>query len=442
MIPVHPVLRGVERQRLMNIQSEDGMSKNVTKESVDAKLKEMKQREEFLRAMSNFRPKETIFETFATGGGKVSSVVSHIDKGKTTISISSKKNDSSFAFSAMKNMRRQMKLAHDKGSSLVVAGSNSALIMNGELSQDNTLEQSSDLQPEIAIQESKPILNTDKRRISKAERKRSKKNGNNIITSLPITTPGEKKAKDKSGTDFRDQAYYIDNEIVHDTAEAQRSRHIEAAMQPSASSNTKDSMSSALRLEEAMLDIVGDENIDLVQKHRLMRWDKSKRKYIQTTLGSELSGESKSKRLKLESGQIVKSDKIKLGELYEKWQKKTNKSIGRVGVFDDVTSNAEDNIDNVQIGSSSKGKGGKGKSNTNQNKGTDTIKTVAQIRKEREAEKQKKLKNMKRSDRRKLEQKKRTDTNTKMSEMGKKGKGWQGKKGFSGRYGAVIKGRK
>ena len=29
---------------------------------------------------------------------------------------------------------------------------------------------------------------------------------------------------------------------------------------------------------------------------------------------------------------------MKLGELYEKWQKKNNKSIGRMGVFDDVKS--------------------------------------------------------------------------------------------------------
>ena len=98
-------------------------------------------------------------------------------------------------------------------------------------------------------------------------------------------------------------------------------------------------MGTALRIEEAMLDIVGDENDELVQKQRMMRWDKSKRKYIQTTVGAERSGESRSKKLRLESGQIVKSDKLKLGELYEKWQKKTASLWSSTGKPDQLTKN-------------------------------------------------------------------------------------------------------
>jgi hypothetical protein len=72
-------------------------------------------------------------------------------------------------------------------------------------------------------------------------------------------------------------------------------------MQPSAA-DTKSGMASALRLEEAMLDIVGDENADFVKKQRITsRWDKSKRKYVQTTIGMETSNMSKTKKLKLES---------------------------------------------------------------------------------------------------------------------------------------------
>ena len=134
-----------------------------------------------------------------------------------------------------------------------------------------------------------------------------------------------------------------------------------------------------------MLDIVGDENADLVKKHRIMRWDKSKRKYVQTTLGSELSGDSKSKKLRLESGQFIKSDKAKLGELYEKWQKKTNQSIGRVGVFDDVTA-TDDNIEDVHRGGRAK-KGPKQKGAGVESE----LKTATQIRKKREADQKMKL---------------------------------------------------
>jgi hypothetical protein len=43
-----------------------------------------------------------------------------------------------------------------------------------------------------------------------------------------------------------------------------------------------------------MFDIVGDENDRLVK--RMMRWDKAKHKYVQTTVGSELSGDSEPRR--------------------------------------------------------------------------------------------------------------------------------------------------
>ena len=97
-----------------------------------------------------------------------------------------------------------------------------------------------------------------------------------------------------------------------------------------------------MEMEQHMLDIVGDENIDLVKKQRIMRWDKSKRKYIQTTVGDEASGMTQAKKVRLESG-IQKAGKdMKLGQLYEKWQKKTNKSVGRAGVMDDFDADIEE----------------------------------------------------------------------------------------------------
>jgi hypothetical protein len=60
----------------------------------------------------------------------------------------------------------------------------------------------------------------------------------------------------------------------------------------------------------------------------MMRWDKAKHKYVQTTVGSELSGDSNQEdQIR---GQLVISDKMKLGQLYVK-AKKTNRSVGRVG---------------------------------------------------------------------------------------------------------------
>ena len=193
------------------------------------------------------------------------------------------------------------------------------------------------------------------------------------------------------GADFRDPAFFIDNDLTPNSEEAQRSRQIEAAMQPSAASAARGTVGNALRIEEAILDIVGDENEELVKKQRMMRWDRSKRKYVQTTVGDELNGDSKSKKVRLESGQVVRNDKLKLGELYEKWQKKTNRSVGRSGVFDD---------EGVVVKTGRTGKKGR---KTQAGSNGDKLKSAIDIRKEREKKQNLKIKNMKKADRRLLE---------------------------------------
>lgn len=422
-IPPHPLLRRIEVEKIIASTgqlSSDMSSEERQQQSEESmkKISDLQKRQEFLRAMANFRPKETVFEAFATGGQKDLIYSSQVDKCA---------NGSAAALMAMKSMRRQMKIARDKGGTLVVAGSKSAMAINGEID-------SSGVDDENQIGDDRDCGNTTivpastaqkepKRRLSKAERKEMKKNPNFI----PNSSSAAKKST-KRGADFRDDLHFIESAVTHDTAAAARSRQVEAAMQPSASSNSKGSVALAHRIEENMLDIVGDENVDLVKRQRMMRWDKSKRKYVQTTVGDELSGESKSKKIRLESGQLVKSDKAKLGELYEKWQKKTNRSIGRVGVFDDVT--AGDEVD-VASGPFNKGKMAGGKKAKADNT-SDEKKTATAIQKEREKIENMKLKNMKKGDRRQLERKKRSEKASASPSSGKKG--IKAKKGPSGRW--------
>jgi hypothetical protein len=432
MVAGHPVLRKVEIDRIIG-------SSDLKDEKAFLRLNELKQREEMLREMATFRPKETVFEAFATGGTKITGVLSQVDKGRTTTGTVTKKYDASAAFAAMKGMRRQMALAQQKGTSMVVAGSERAQLLNGDMEKPSSKDEGTDsLDSFLGLQnhsEEKDRPITDKRRLSKAERKRLKKGTTKEAYEATAGAASEiKRAKDKRGTDFRDSAYYIDT-LTANADEDERGRHIEAAMQPSAANN-KSGMASAFRLEEAMLDIVGDENADLVKKQRIKRWDKSKRKYVQTTIGMETSNMSKTKKLKLESGQLVKSDKLKLGELYEKWQKKTNKSIGRVGVFD------EPNADDVARDADPSGYARKTKVIKGAKTGeSDGIRTASQIRKKREAEKKQKIKNMPKKERAQLFANKRAAQNKMAADAAAQGKGWQGKKGFSGRYGSAPKGK-
>jgi ATP-dependent RNA helicase DDX54/DBP10 len=397
-IPCHPILRDVEYKRML------AHGTNTYQ------INELRQRDEFLQSLSNFRPKETVFEAFATGGGKEIGVLSHIDKGRTT--QATKKHDTSLALSAMKGMRRQMKIARGKSAALVVAGSSeepmseSVNVVSFIPDYSGNVHDPVD-EMNVEFHDSKETEQRSKRRISKALRKKLRKEPHEQTNSLDPKVIDEK-TKRKRGVDFRDRAYYIDQNMTSDLDVALRSHEIEKAMQPS-SSGAKDSLSSAMRLEEAILDIVGDENVDLVQRHRINRWDKSKRKYIQTTIGSEISGGSKSKKVRLESGQHLKQDKMKLGELYEKWQKKTNKSIGRVGIFDD----GHNNGNTFQERSSGKFDNHEVKKRS---KDADSMKTAIQIKKQREAEKKMQLKNMKRTDRRRFEAKIRVERNKRSAE--------------------------
>ena len=447
-IKPHPLLKLIETEKLLRSAAAGEKSGNgkSSEEQVREKLNELKKRDDFLRAMNNFRPKETIFEAFATGKEKAGGVHSQVDRGRTDL-LGKRADNKQAAFGAMKSMRRQMKMARDKGSTLVVAGSRNALALNGEEGEEeaigstgNEMEmmgagkmalKSGALRDKKISAPSAPAISETKRRLSKAERRRLKKNPKATAEAVAanVSAGPTKKTKNKRGADFRDAEHYIDNEVTLDPDAVERSRQIEAAMQPSASGDTKGLAASALKLEQSMLDIVGDEREDLVKRQRMMRWDKSKRKYVQTTVGDALSGESRSKKIRLESGQLVESKKIKLGELYEKWQKKTNKSVGRVGVFDDVT--ADDDGPSIALGKIGKD------ADTKYDDGMGKKKSAAQIRKEREAKDNMKRKNMKKEDRRRLERRERTNKDRvreeNMSKAAMKAAN-RGKKGPSGRW--------
>merc|ERR1712194_965511 len=127
-------------------------------------------------------------------------------------------------------------------------------------------------------------------------------------------------------------------------------------------------MGAYLTLQQNMLDIVGDENSDLVQKHRITRWDTNKRKYVTSTLGLEVDkiGMSSTKKIKLENG----------------------------GIDDTATNN------NISIPKNNK-------KNTRADNKSMKAKTSAQIAKERKIEEKNKMKYMPKADRKRMVESKR-----------------------------------
>lgn len=358
----------------------------------------MQQRYEFLEALSKVRPKETVFETVSR---KINAngVVSQVDRGRTT----SKQIQQDAAILAMRNMRRQVRMTQDKAN-WVVAGT----MANDEDEHHEEVEESDEFVEPI----NKPFRRqttpevVSKRRLSKAERKRLKKNPQAVATSSyqsKLQSSSEEKAVKR---DFRDPTFYMSNDQYDDSTStaADRSRMIEAAMQNSASGP----QNAAVRLEQAVMDVYGDETDDLVKHQRLKRWDASKRKYVTTTVGQELNNkDSKTKKQRLESGQLVKRDKLKLGDVYAKWQKKTNQSVGRQGVFDDAVAPST-NSDCGVNGRRGKKTGDKGEARVPD----DTkLKSTSAIQKERARQANLRVKNMRKPDRRRLEQQQREHKN-------------------------------
>ena len=107
-----------------------------------------------------------------------------------------------------------------------------------------------------------------------------------------------------------------------------------------------------------------------------------------------------------------------------KQQKKTNKSVGRNGVFDTVSTN-DDAADFVPKGRR------QGKGAPSKNGGGEKQQSARSIKADREKKQDAKLKNMKKQDRRRLERGGRAGAS---SGKGSSPKGFQGKKGSSGRW--------
>lgn len=405
-IPCHPILRYIEREKICKMGTHrHNSSKNECEKkqellcvSLDnSQWNGIRKRDDFLRAISHFRPKETVFESFSTSEKKLVCNKNQIDKRNTEIPINkqySPYSDTKMAFSAMTGMRQQMKIIRDKRTALVIAGTTVAEKNNDK---DHELVNACDdidctraLRPDRNSNNNYFFVTQEcKRHISKAERKllKSETNSSLVLNSTSKVTP------EKQEKDFRDPNFYIHNGF---TAESHCNSRVEAAMQPSAENTLDEASSNCRRLEDSIMDLFSDDKVELVHRQRMVRWNKSKRDYVQMSLGSDVNVRCNSKKLRLESGKFMKRDKVKLGYLYEKWKKKTNKSVGRASVFSNVIEcgNEEYDASNMDILTNSIIKG----KVLNQ----DEQRTRAQIFKNRKEDAMKRLKNMKRDKRRKL----------------------------------------
>eukprot|EP00752_Nemacystus_decipiens_P002961 g2751.t1 len=220
---------------------------------------------------------------------------------------------------------------------------------------------------------------------------------------------------------FADKSSYIG----YGTTEA--SSFVEAALQPRSVEKSADGFAAG-RLEEAILDVNPDEAVDMAKKQRLLHWDSRKKKFVKTTL-AELSERKSggSRKIRTESGVVVKAKNAPQGEIYAKWKRNSNRKVGRDGDEEEARGGAGASTSGGGGWGSGGGRGrrggwgdtfrgggeeeagaaaGKGAREQGGRVVRDELKTKGQIRKNKQKDENKKLKNMPKAKRRALLKKK------------------------------------
>jgi hypothetical protein len=144
-------------------------------------------------------------------------------------------------------------------------------------------------------------------------------------------------------------------------------------------------------LDNAVLDLGGDERNTLKKASQVLIWDKKKKKYVRKHLSD--GQHVKNNKIINESGAMVSKDHKP--ELYKKWKATTKKRIQSVGETEDKTQKQsyKSRIDDVDDGNSHSNSGGQSKSDPKKGgkNAKNELRTEEQIQKIRR-DKEKKIK--------------------------------------------------
>lgn len=230
-----------------------------------------------------------------------------------------------------------------------------------------------------------------KQRMSAADRKKIKKYGD--LSNAPVSSSSSSGTRTGSSSNshavkrnreeevmasvdtnkYKDNKFYMayGNEDVRET-------FAETSLQPQSHLRASEQQSANM-LEQSMLDVIPEEILELNKKRRLLRWDSKKRKFVKQTVEEMAEQGGKNKRIRTESGVVLKNSKVKPGEMYAKWKKKTQKDISLpaqtsgFGVNNHVVGEADSgSVSNAPVRSDYRkgfggGRGGGAKNNFNSN---------------------------------------------------------------------------
>lgn len=382
----------------------------------------------FVRMLQTFRPAQTVFET-GIGTGTGSQTVKGLQKkgSKESKGVEMMKALRRVTASALERNKPNKKQTDEMDAGEDGGGAESHK-ENESLSLDNMGGGDSGEWDDFEIGDSDEFVGTDDRaggsakrkasdmvsedaesegtkkvRLSISERKKLKKQGlsaaeirevslrkaatdaivaNSTKAKINSLLEDELWGSKSSHEAFKDKRFYMDY-----GTENEHANYEEEALQPKAGLRSAEA-ASATMLESAYLDVDPDEALDLNRKKRMMRWDAKKRKFVKQSLEEMASSKKGAKRIRTESGIMIKGSSLPQGEMYEKWKKKTKREVSMAGLGSDDDDRPRPSF----------------KHNT---KVPDEIRSAHEVRKLKANKTNLKMKNMEKSKRTKLEAKNR-----------------------------------
>jgi hypothetical protein len=282
---------------------------------------------DFIRQLQKFRPAQTVFETGI--GTSSNQATKRVKDSSGALVVKAFRNEIKHA---LERNKPEMSY-HDLLASNADAGGGGV-----DDDDDNDDDNDDDIMDDVDHEEgaaTRSLMScdggtgtaNDKIRLSKAERKRLKKQ------NLPLNT--KKMRVDSADVEMTFSDSAVSKKSFQDArfymsygTEDEKATFSEASMQPKSNLRDREAQSANM-LESALLDVAPDTATDLNSKRRFLRWDAKKRKFVKQSL-EEMAQSKGHKRVRTESGAVM-NNKAVPGEFYEKWKKKTRREISIVG---------------------------------------------------------------------------------------------------------------
>ncbi len=322
-VHVHPLLLGSNPSRI----------------TAGGSLAEMRAKDEMIKMLQGFRPQQTVLEVQRADAGSLYKGLQVGGKGRRNKGATKTELDA--GIKAMRDIRKehvgaikrkreevakkkQRKVAAtEEGEEAQEHEDGDTADAGGEEDQDQDHHEAEDPGQEQSAQ-------PDKAKLSRAARRKLKKckvgaaDPGAPPQSAPTTTKSEVAA---AARDFKDPDHFIEYGVTeHDVI-------VEDRLQPRSVEKGSEALL-ANRLEEALLDVQPDEALEMMKRKRIMHWDARKKKFVRATMTELGEGRGK-KKLRTESGVVVSGKTLPAGEIYKKWQKRTNKSLALAGGDED-----------------------------------------------------------------------------------------------------------